>query len=75
MAVELPNIIVLIGDPETTVIERLFTEEALEGCRKNQHISMKGGGSISGQRFCRRREIERGEPCSARSWSDGSLPQ
>ena len=31
MAVELPNIIVLIVDPEKTVIERRFTEEALEG--------------------------------------------
>ena len=31
VAVELPNITVLIVDPEKTVIERRFTEEALEG--------------------------------------------
>jgi len=50
MAVELPHIIVLIDDPEKTVIEPLFSEEALEGSRTIYDFSlMKGGGSISGQ--------------------------
>ena len=34
MAVELPNIIVLIGDPEKTVVELLFTEKALEDSKQ-----------------------------------------
>ena len=52
MAVGLPNFIVLIGNPEKTVMGLLFTEEALEGSKQKCTTShMKVGGSVSGQRL------------------------
>jgi len=49
MAVELPHIIVLIDDPDKTVIEPLFSESVLDSSKKLYDFSlMKGGGSISG---------------------------
>ena len=72
MAVELPNIIVLIGDPEKTLIELLFTEKALEGSPpKLRHLSHDEWQNL--RTFCRRREVERHEQFSARPWFNAVL--
>ena len=62
MAVELPNIIVLIGDPLKTVIELLFTEKALEDSKqKLRHLSDEGRWWNLRTKFCRLREVDRDE--------------
>ena len=69
MAVELPNIIVLIGDPQKTVIELLFTAKALEDSKqKLRHLSDEGRWQNPRTTFCRRREVDRDERFSERLW-------
>ena len=78
MAVGLPIFIVLIGNPERTFMELLFTEEALEGSKHKFTTSLSlvtVGGSASGQRpvdlpprmrtrrmYIRRMEVEKYGP-------------